>query len=368
MKKIFSILLVVSLLCPLVIANTAFAANDSFAKQDLVLAQESAQNYIEEMAAIEIELSQWVDAKAVNPQAYYNLDGKINAYMFEIINNKSIVGHIIMGSVLYKYDMLEASIAEPPTIPDSEAVKKAIETLGLTTSESEFYIPDGFIYIGVDGRYAVYDINKQKIAVNIIFGDAVLVSDLKMTMTAPEDYSTDEKEFSKSKLYSTRSAGYKTLAMYASSGWCGPASGVSIGAYYRDILDYDGLYNNGDMYADLYITMDTYLYEGSTYNYDYGPGFIEMTENCGYYNFTYANDYFITHADYWDVRDGIDAGHPTALLIGSQSHWRAIRGYDYNSDTNKYNIICTNSATPSHYETLNWDALGAFLFTCRIMD
>jgi hypothetical protein len=366
-NKIFSILAVLMMLT-LIPCNTAFATTDSFANQDLVLAQESAQNYIEEMASIDSELSQWVNAKVVNPQPYYNLDGEINAYMFEVVSEKGIAGYVLIGSSLYCYNMLEAGTVISPTVPETYTVQKAIKTLGLTTEESEIFIPDNFIYTGVDGRYVVYTINKQKVAVNLIFGDAVLVSDLKMTMTAPEDYLAGKKETSESKPTATRSTGYYLLAMYASSGACGPASGVSIGAYYRDILGYNDLYDDDDMYDDLYITMDTYLYDGETYWWDYGPGFVEMTENCDYTNFSDFVNFLVTHSHYWDVRDEINAGHPIGLLIASQNHWRAIRGYSYNTDTDNYTIICTNSATGANYETLNWDALGAWIYTVLITD
>lgn len=109
--------------------------------------------------------------------------------------------------------------------------------------------------------------------------------------------------------------------------------------------------------------MKTWVYFGATMPEDYGPGFVQMTQYCGYTNFSYANDWFVTGDDYWTVVSDINSGWPLGLCIGSEFHWRAIKGYVYDGI---HWIICTNSATMDDYEWKNWDALGLFLFTSCI--
>jgi len=350
-------------LCPLVIANTAFAANDVYTNKDLSLAQESAQNYIEEMALINPELSQWEKAKAVSPQVYYNLEGEINSYMFEVVSERGIAGYVFIGSSLYCYDMLESGTTAPPTITNPEMVQKAVEALGLKIDDADIGTPDKFIYTGVDGHYVLYTIKDLKVAVNLVSGKAVLTSELNMTMTSPENYMAGKEETRTSEPKATRSTGYNYLYAYywtgSGRGWCGPCSGVSIGQYYRNFMGYDDLYSHEAMYDDLYDEMNTL--NGATFPTEYGPGFLAMTENCGYSNFSIANDWTVTHADYWTITSGIDSGWPTALEITSDWHWGVIKGYSYNTDNDYYYIMCTDSATHESAQMLNWDALGSDL-------
>jgi hypothetical protein len=339
--------------------------------QDIDVAQKAAQNWLEETFAINPELSQWKGATVVTPQPYENLEGEVNAYMFGVAGQNGIVGHILVGSSLYNYDILEAGTSTPPAIPAPNVVLKAIGSLGLTIDKAAVGNPVKLLYTGVDGCYALYTIQNQKVAVNLVFKNAVLVSDLKISIPSPTEYQEGKKVTGESKSASILSTGYKALSMYywnsPGRGWCGPCSGVSIGAYYRDYKGYSQLYSqNWQMYDYLYISMGTQGNGGATLPQDYGPGFLSMTQHCGYSNFTFANDWTVTHNDYWTVVSGIDSGWPTALLITSQMHWRAIKGYNYNTTTNYYHITCTNSATNDSWEDLNWDALGSGLFTCRI--
>jgi len=334
--------------------------------QDVDVAQKAAQNWLDRTAAINPELPQWKGATVVVPQHYESLEGEVNAYMFGVAGENRIVGHILIGSSLYSYDVLEAGEAAPPAIPAPNVVREAIERLGLKVDEADIGDPVKLLYTGVDGYYALYAIQNQKVAVNLVFKNAVLASDLKPSIPSPTEY-----QEVKSKSASILSTGFNYLPMYywnaPGRGWCGPCSGVSIGAYYRDYKGYSSLYSqNWAMYDHLYYSMGTYYNGGATFPQDYGPGFLDMTQYCGYNNFTYANDWTVTHDDYWTVVSGIDSGWPTALEITSQVHWRAIRGYDYDTGANWYYIICTNSATSDSWEYLNWDALGLGLFTCRI--
>jgi alpha-tubulin suppressor-like RCC1 family protein len=189
--------------------------------------------------------------------------------------------------------------------------------------------------------------------------------------------------------------------------WCGPSSGVSIGRYYREQKGYwnlpancsDGL-NKTDcsydtscyypMYCALYDDMQTYCSacQGPTYTYNYGPGFIKMTREAGYYNFGFVDHVYTNPNDwanwYMYITSAIDHGWPTALcakfnpeLEGdegvnfppSKSHLIAIKGYEYPySEAVPRAIICTDSYSGSDNLYLNWDVLGSGLFTCTITD
>jgi len=368
-KKLLLNLGLAMLLTLLLFPAAVLASSD----KDVDAAQKSAQSWLEATAAGNPELPQWIGAVAVSPQPYESVEGEVNAYMFAIAGEKGVVGHILVGGSQYSYDVLEAGTSAPFALPSQSEVQKAIESLGLQIDSAAIGKPVKLLYTGVDGYWALYEVQNQKVAINLIFKKAVPLSDLKPTIPSPDEYQAGKKETEASKSGSgILDSGYNYLSMYYWSGagrtCCGPCSGVSIGAYYRDYRGYSSLYGtNSAMYDSLYYYMLTYLNGGATLPQDYGPGFITMTQACGYYNFSYANDWYVTGSDYWTVVNGIDSGYPTALLITSQMHWRAIKGY-YWYDPSYHYIYCTNSATSDSWEYLNWDSLGLGLFTSRIMN
>jgi hypothetical protein len=366
-KKLLVNLGLTLILTLLLFPATVLASSDKY----IDTAQKAAQEWLDQTATANPELSQWNGAKATSPQPYESLGGDVNAYMFGVASEKGIVGHILVGSSQYGYDILEAGASAPPAVPAPSVAQEAVKSLGLKIDMAAIGQPIKLLYTGVDGYYALYEIQNQKVAVNLVFKRAILASDLKASITSPAEYQEGKKVTGESKSPSViLSLGIYTLPMYywngTSPAWCGPCSGVSIGAYYRDYKGYSNLYNpNLTMYNSLYYTMVTYLNGGATMPQDYGPGFYYMALACGYSNFTYANDWYVTGSDYWTVVSGINSGWPTALLITSQMHWRGIKGYYYYDPNNHY-IFCTNSATGDSYELLNWDSLGLGLFTCRI--
>lgn len=348
-------------------SSTVLASSD----KDGDSAQKSAQNWLDRAAATNPELSQWRGAKATSPQPYESLGGDVNAYMFGVTSMKGIVGHILVGSYLYGYDILEAGASIPPAVPSPSVAQECIRSLGMKIDIATIGQPIKLLYTGVDGYYALYKVQNQKVAVNLVFKRAILAADLKASIPSPAKYQEGKKVTGESKTPAfILNSGIYTLPMYywngTSPAWCGPCSGVSIGAYYRDYKGYTNLYfPNLMMYNSLYYTMLTYFNGGATMPQDYGLGFQGMALACGYSNFTYANDWNVTGSDYWTVVSGINSGWPTALLVTSQMHWRGIKGYYYYDPNNHY-IFCTNSATSDSYELLNWDSLGLGLFTCRI--
>ncbi len=368
-KKLFLIIGMALLVLTLLIPVGAFAATTS----EVDSAQKAAQAWLDTTAAINPELPQWKGALVTHPQPFHSLEGEVNTYLFSITGKSGVVGHILVGSALYDYNVLQAGAVAPPAIPAPNVVKAAVERLGFKVDKDKIGPPVDRLYTGVDGVYAVYQIDNQKVAVNLIYKNAVLVTNLKCSMPSPQEYQEAKKSTRESRLKSILSSGFNYLPMSywngQGRGWCGPCSGVSIGAYYRGYQGYSSLLSpNETMYDYLYYSMHTYDYGGATMPWDYGPGFVDMAEYCGYNNFTYSNDWTVTHNDYWNVVSDIDSGWPTALCIGEEFHWRAIKGYSYDTDYDYYYIICTNSQTSDSWEYLDWDNLGLGLFTCAIED
>ena len=185
---------------------------------------------------------------------------------------------------------------------------------------------------------------------------------MKSILPSPEEQQAAVNEIEQQRVIAS-SSGFKVLPLQyyqPGGGACGPCSGVSIGRYYRDHRGYSNLYQDDDMYIVLYYYMQ--VHGGAVYPPEnYGNGFVAMTRDGGYYNFSFTTDKWVTSGDYWTVVSNIDNGWPTGLCIYiSDWHWRAVRGYLYFWGTNY--AICTDSRTKSdnHYVTwINWYANAA---------
>jgi alpha-tubulin suppressor-like RCC1 family protein len=188
-----------------------------------------------------------------------------------------------------------------------------------------------------------------------------------------------------------------------SSCLCGPSSGVSIGNYYkyRDPALYGNNYAflpgpSSEMYNRLHAYMDTAIL-GTTYPYNYGPGFVEMALHYGYDNFSYVHYETVAKDDYEVIVEAIDNGWPvalasTGLLVGFRGvdaistdeqhlthHWPctvwhfiAIKGYDRWYEGHDHVVICTDSWSWASNLYLDWDELidevGEFLEMVIIKD
>lgn len=381
-RKLFLVVVAALVLGGLLVPSIGFASESSIS-DDVRLAQEAGQAWLDLSEISPVNPSEWIGAYLTEPQICYDLNGKPNAYMFAI-ESKGIVGHIIVGSSDYGYSIFEAGEAPPPSIPDSAELTGILER-DLGQGVKNISEPNKLLYLGFDHLYAVYDVGK-KIGVNLIFKYAFPVSGLKMQMPTPEAYIANKKAAEKALQSESLKRGGSSLDMayfyQSGSCACGPASGVSIGRYYKEEEGYSDLPSDSAMYDDLYDYMGT---SGSaTWPGSYGPGFVEMTEESDgeYDNFSYSNDWIVTGGDYSSRCSDINSGHPIALMAtqfyddisGDEDfpptggHYVAIRGYQYPYGNTDHAIVVTDSYTSQSSLWLDWDNLGLGLFTCTIED
>lgn len=396
MKKKLSIVLAVILTLTLLLTGATFAAGG---KNEVALAQEAGQAWLERTVELTGEPPEWVGASLATPQVCYGLDGRPSAYMFAIENNGEVVGYIIVGSSAYGYPMFEAADVPPPSIP-SDAEAKSVLQRNLGLKVEEIGKPTRLLYLGFDNLFAVYQAGGQEVAVNLIADFAIPASNLKTAMPSPEVYKTNNEAIELSRPEQLQGTGdnalplasstYKFLPMspYCGSGpgncWCGPCSGVSIGWYYKTRSSqygpqYDALPDSkGEMYDEL---VDCWGKDHPIWPGDYWDGFECMTEGAGYYNFNCDIDSWPTAGDYWNRVADINNGWPIALFCWNfyyleepdqdKPHWMAIRGYLYPYQ-GKYAIHCTDSwrlgETGNGYLYLDWNNIGFWPQTFTIKD
>jgi len=197
-------------------------------------------------------------------------------------------------------------------------------------------------------------------------------------------------------------SGYNGKTSYYNYNPCGVGSECWIDDIRDTTGDYPDLPDDDAMYDALYEAFGTDS-ECNTDGRNYGRGFREMAEDCGYYNFSYANKWFLNDDDdYGDgfpddfkaIKDAIDNGCPVALggdmtevdeiwkdgdgqWPPTTGHFIAIRGYEYYEnwyepgDYKDFRIICTDSLSGSNNLYLDWDELiekGRWLGTIIIKD
>jgi hypothetical protein len=397
-RKRLSIVLTVILTLTLLLTSIAFAGGG---KNEIALAQEAGQAWLDSMVELTDEPLGWIDAQLTAPQVCYDLKGKPSAYMFAIENDGEVVGYIIVGSSDYGYPIFEAADVPPPSIPSTNEVKSTLERdLGLKVAK--IGNPTRLLYLGFDHLFAVYEAGQQEVAVNMIFDFAIPAANLKSAMASPEDYKAAKEATreANSELLRSSTPQSNDLPMNyycwpQEQCWCGPASGVSIGRYYktRSPAQYGNNYpdlpgdlgNPGDpndddfscMYFCLFDLMGADDHGGPIYPWNYGPGFVGMTQDsdhceacgaCGnsgdweYTNFSYS-------VDYWNIVNAIEDGWPTALCAARFNedvfgwpnwpppggHCVAIRGYYYWEAIPQYLIECTDSYSHANQLYLDWD-------------
>jgi hypothetical protein len=324
----------------------------------LFWAQQAGQIFVNQTASTNSYLSLWEGATLDSALICYDLKGNVNAYMFAILKGKEYIGHVLVGNKDYCYDIFEAGESSPPKVP--------LNTVKL-------------LYLGIDGLYALYKVNGELVGENLVYKDTIRFSAMKYWLPSPDEYQASKALGESSKSDYLLSSGstlsqFHFLTMYwyqsGSRVYCGPCSGVSIGQYYKNNSQtghyYPNLYSSDAMYDSLYRNMQAAPW---VIPYNYGPGFVYMTNECYYNNFRGDWYPFVGGSHYFGrIVPDIDAGWPHALCCYPQNaHWRAIRGYNYISGT--HNIICTNSATHDNNETLNWDILPSSQHdTVRIRD
>jgi hypothetical protein len=128
-RKIFSIFIVISLLCTLVIANTAFAADDDIVPTtDDAVSQKEADNvaiyWLKESSST---FSTWDGAKLSTPVIYYSVENASIpvAYEYTVLNEGKSVGFMIVSALKSLSPVLEFSDGAAPSSYLDNAEKSA---------------------------------------------------------------------------------------------------------------------------------------------------------------------------------------------------------------------------------------------------
>ena len=328
---------------------------------EITMATKSCLSFINHIVATNPNLD-WKGSNLKGPQVYYDLTGNTDAFMFAVVNNNATVGHILVGSSAYGNPVFEAGEAPPAKFPTAQEIISSLKnSLGLTVDPTSIGNPVRLLYLGIDLQYGLYNINGELIGINLMFGDALKFSEMKMFLPSPDQYRVDSAAASAATPDSTLSTYFWLTMNYYNElpnrVWCGPCSGVSIGHYFKIycVPPYSNLYADDPMYDDLYYHMGNSNFVPLGW---YGPGWVQMAIDCGYLNFSYYEYANVGSSHYFNhIIPDINRGWPHALLCHTLviGHWLGIKGYDYTTGT--HYVICTDSEISQSWRYINWDSL-----------
>jgi len=272
-----------------------------------------------------------------------------------------VLGSIVVGSSLYQHAIFEVGNGSPPPVPTAEEVSSSVERcLALKVAAEDIGEPLQLAYITYGFYFALYEINGQKIAIDLLSGETVPASDLKMGITPPEQYRQYREERESGSLgkgvqvirhvpskLMTDDAIYEEHRNYNN---CGPTSGSMIVLYHRrDTYPDQHNYADFDEWAKchsdpndgtggLYNTMKCNQPFPGVSPWDAGPGWIEYAESCGYNNFSSDEGEQGTLDSYEDIVSYIDQESPIMIMFqvgapylegGLIPHWCALKGYEH---------------------------------------
>lgn len=126
-------------------------------------------------------------ASLVSAQPYYDMDGNLMCHMFGVGRNGETVGTIVVGNSAYDNVVFEAFTAPPPLAPSAADVQESLaRDLSITVDEGSVAEPQCLLYLGPASVWALYEVDDDSFAVHLWTKRAVPASELKLTMSSPE--------------------------------------------------------------------------------------------------------------------------------------------------------------------------------------
>ncbi|MDK2826091.1 MAG: hypothetical protein PWQ63_1815 [Methanolobus sp.] len=286
------------------------------------------------------ELADWNGASVEHEITYYDFDGDITAYAYDVIKNDEYQGFILISATKDNYPILEFSKGKLPQMSsEKEEISQKLVTqfatensLSMNTDES---IP---VYGGATFYYTEYkmtskkDKTEKKIYVDLYTQEILDLSDVNTSKENTNFDSSSKKqdiqaswtdlesrmsENTASSAVTTSSLGYIYGVPYenANVAGCSPAAGAMVLGYW-DANGYSSFPSGDTLIDELADAMGTVNYATDIEDVDDG---IEEVCRDHNYNFDAQNE---GSFDIYDIVDEIDESRPFVInmhegLVGS---------------------------------------------------
>ena len=368
-------------------------------QREIPEAQRRGQAWVDKIAVIDSELSEWQGARLTSPQPFHNPKGEVIAFMFAIEKNGKTVGRVLVGGSAYGYSILEASEGPPLSIPARGVVSSILrKEQGLQMAEATLGEPMLLLLNILRGFYAVWEVEGQVVGINLIRHDSFVaprLEDIMSSMPSPEEYEAAKKATSQSlpemRLQSANwGSGEIPHAVQMRGDWaktsnwdhpgtrpwyCGPSAATTIALWKRDFdgdtgfpsreLDQQGRWLD---VLDIYDGFDHWNMGKVTMWWQWRNGFIGYAESPGVEeHFTLAR-----RTTYWHIVSDIDNGWPLGLMgemtgpdqPKEKPHWVSVKEYFWIGGSD-YLIIVADTwwafwcPPTANHRFLCWNALNA---------
>ncbi|MCL0059985.1 hypothetical protein M1O20_05855 [Dehalococcoidia bacterium] len=171
-------------------------------EREVDVARRAGQAWVDKIAVIDSELSEWQGARLTAPKPFHNPKGEVIAYMFAIEREGNIIGRVFVGSAAYGYSIFEGSQAPPICIPPRAEVSRILrEAHGLQIAEETLGQPKLLLLNILRGFYAVWQVQGQVVGMNLVTGDSFVVprlQDIRTLISSPEVYMAAKRAVSQS--------------------------------------------------------------------------------------------------------------------------------------------------------------------------
>ncbi|MDY0386761.1 MAG: C39 family peptidase [Methanolobus sp.] len=336
--------------------------------------KEIALFYTIELSNTISELADWNGASVEHEITYYDFDGDITAYAFDVIKNDKYQGYILISATKDNYPILEFSkgklaqmSSEKEEIAKNLAIKYATRNnLTVDTVESvPVYGSATFYYTGYKANDKVNKTDKQ-IFVDVVTQEVIDLSEIKHSETKLDSAKSlkmqniqaswtdlesrmSENTVSNSSSVSISSLGYIYDVPYelANVAGCSPAAGAMVLEYWYG-QGYSSFPSGNTLINELADAMGTVDYKTDIDDVD--DGIQEVCRDHNYYNFNAQND---ASFDIYDVADEIDESRPFVLNM----HEGRV-GSGYTNPYGNHSVTCvgySNSVTDYLFLHDGWD-------------
>ena len=186
-SKLISLVIMALVALSLMVPGSVVAA-DTTSQSEVVLAQQSAQNWLDGIASSRPDIAKWQSATVTSPQVFHDVKDNVVGYLFTISAKDEAAGFIMVGNASYEYNVFEASDGRPLSTPSASDVKYAVSKLGIVVTDEKNINPVNYIYGGTSSFYAVYDLDGKKVAYNLLLKKVIMASDIQSNLLPPDRY------------------------------------------------------------------------------------------------------------------------------------------------------------------------------------
>ncbi|AKB56733.1 C39 family peptidase [Methanosarcina barkeri] len=353
-------------------------------------AKEIAAFYLVELSGTIPELEEWEDAVVEPDITFYDLEGNITAYSFDVMKNNEYDGFILISATKNKYPILEFSKGKLQNKISTMTKKSQNAAVNYAKKNKLNVVESVPIYEGATFYYSQYNLqdskdgNKKKVIVDLVTSNIINAEEenTSASMNKVETAKSDEikkawddlenRMIEKSADVETVSSRASTIKIMTTVPFetvyigCSPTASAMVLEYW-DAHGYPNFPSGHTLIQELATAMVTDPITGSTYHSHIAGGIETVCQNYQYTNFdaVYNSDLSMSEAVteinanrpfiLGMTNGGVGSGYPSTSPYGN--HSVTCMGYSDGTTTDYLFIHDTWDGVNTHSITFgSWDS------------